>query len=246
MSIALLLLPAVGGYWFVTHFNLTKFQAIRESGYHILFRSVLVGIFWYSIAAVLVWSLEKFEIWEATSAIKWLASVFPQPFTVETVAAIALGGSSPYILNIFYSKERGHIRAAENTGDHMELLVSEALQNQLPVEISLRNRKLYIGFITGQNATRHSDVAISLIPLYSGHRTEDNLNLVIDIDYGHTIPRFVVEEVEEEDWNPNDVRVVIPVTEIVSARLFDIDLYRAFQNDFTSVENRDNEGYIPF
>ena len=36
MTLALLLLPAVGGYWFVTHWNLTRFQAVRDSGYHVL------------------------------------------------------------------------------------------------------------------------------------------------------------------------------------------------------------------
>ena len=238
MSLALLLLPAVGGYWFVTHFNLTRFQAVRESGYHILFRSVLFGIFWYCVAAVPVWFLDACDLWGVPSAVKWWDSVFPSTFTVETVAAIALGVLSPYVLNVFYYKDEGHRRTAENTGDHMELLISDALRNQSPVEISLRSRKLYIGFVSGHNGTRQSDMAVSLVPLYSGHRTEDNLNFVIDIDYGHTLGRLVEEAAEQQPWNPDDVRVVIPVGEIVSARLFDVAVYRAFQRDFASAENR--------
>ena len=121
----------------------------------------------------------------------------------------------------------------------MELLISDALRNQLPIEISLRSRKLYIGFVTGQNATRHSDTAVSLFPLYSGHRDEDNLNLTIDIDYGHTLRRFF--DAEWEHWSPNDFRIVIPVGEIVSARQFDTDVYRAFQTDFSSFENHEQD-----
>ena len=241
MSLALLLLPAVGGYWFVTHFNFTRFQAVRESGYHILFRSVLFGIVWYCVAAVPVWFLDACDLWGVPSAIKWWVSVFPPTFTVETVAAIALGGLSPYILNLFYSEELGSRRAAASTGDHMELLISDAVRNQSPVEISLRSRKLYIGFVMGEYGTRQSDLAVSLIPVYSGHRTEDNLNLVIDIDYEHTLGRFVEEESQWRHRSPEDFRVVIPVGEIVSARLFDASVYRAFQTDFATVEPPDQD-----
>ena len=241
-----MLLPAVGGYWFVTHFNLTRFQAVRESGYHILFRSVLFGIFWYCIAAAPVWFLDAGDLWGVPSAIKWWDSVFPQAFTIETVVAIVLGVLSPYVLNVFYSKDRGLRRTAESAGDHMELLISDALRNQSPIEVSLRSRKLYIGFVMAQNATRHSDMAVSLFPVYSGHRTEDNLNLVIDIDYSHTLRRFLEQEAEWKHWSPNDLRIIIPVGEIVSARQFDQAVYRAFQSALTSFENHDPDSSAQF
>ena len=233
MNLALLLLPVVGGYWFVTHFNLTRIQAARESGYHILFRSVLVGIFWYCVAAVAVWFLDTCDMWGVPSLIEWWGTLFPETFTIETVTAIALGVLSPYVLNLFYSKERSRRRAASSTGDHMELLISDALRNQSPIEISLRSRKLYIGFVTGENASRHSDMAVSLIPIYSGHRTEDSLNLVIDIDYRHAVKRLL-DDAEREDWNPDDLRIVVPVGEIVSARQFDFAVHHAFQTDIDS------------
>ena len=239
MSLALLLLPAVGGYWFVTHFNFTRYQAVRESGYHILFRSVLFGILWYCVAAATVWFVDACDIWRVRWAIKWWDALFPQTFTIETVVAIALGGLSPYVFNVFYSAERGYRRAAESTGDHMELLISDALRNQSPIEISLRSRKLYIGFVTGHNATRHSDIAVALIPLYSGHRTEEDLSFVIDIDYGHTLGRFFEENTTLEPLDPDDVRMVIPVGEIVSARQFDPDIYSAFQTDFATFPDDD-------
>ena len=86
MNFGLLLLPAVGGYWFVTHFNLTRFQAIRDSGYHILFRSVLVGIFWYVAAEIAIQLLDAYnpkitEFWDGR---------FSEPFTSPVVLSIAL------------------------------------------------------------------------------------------------------------------------------------------------------------
>ena len=242
MSLALLLLPAVGGYWFVTHFNVTRFQAVRESGYHILFRSVLFGIFWYYVAAVPIWFLDACDLWGFPWAIEWWGSMFPSTFTIETVAAIVLGGFSPYVLNLFYPEKYYSRKAAIDTSDHMELLISDAVQNQSPVEISLRSRKFYIGFVMGEQGRRQSDLALSVIPVYSGHRKENNLNLVIDIDYGHTLGRFVLDETLWQNRGPEDFRVVIPVEEVVSARPFDLDVYRAFQADFADADRKVAEG----
>ena len=184
-----------------------------------------------------MWFLDTCEIWKVALIIDWWSSLFPATFTIDTVAAIALGALSPYFLNVFYSEERGFRRAAESTGDNMELIISDALRKQSPIEISLRNRKFYIGFATGHSATRHSEMALSLIPSYSGHRTEDNLHLVIDIDYSHTLDPLFEEDAELEHWSLDDCRIVIPVGEIVSVRQFDVAVYRAFQTDFDSVEN---------
>ena len=236
MNLATLLLPAVGGYWFVTHFNLTRYEALRESGYHILFRSVLVGIFWYCVAAAAVWFLDACDIGRFPEVIKWWNKLFPQPLTFETVMAIALGGLSPYVLNGFCSEYVGTRRAAARAGDEIELLISDTLRTQSPIEISLRSRRVYIGFVMG-NATRQSGMPVPLLPCYSGHRSESDLNLVIDIDYNYTLERFF----EGEGGDLDDFRVMIPIGEIVSVRQFHLDVYRAFQDDFAAVENREQD-----
>ena len=222
MNFGLLLLPAVGGYWFVTHFNLTRFQAIRDSGYHILFRSVLVGIFWYVAAEIAIQLLDAYnpkitEFWDGR---------FSEPFTSPVVLSIALGASSPYVLNLFYSSTQGARKAASNAGDHIELLITDAIRDQSPIEISLRSRKSYIGFVVGNNAGRNSDVAVALFPVYSGHRSEETLDLEIDMEYGSVVETYLNDP---SDWDPEDFRVVVPISEIVSARPFDEKIYRDFQ-----------------
>ena len=70
--------------------------------------------------------------------------------------------------------------------------------------------------------------------MYSGCRDEETLSLTIEIDYLSVIWEFV--EYDEggslnddvDSWSSEEFRVVIPVTEVVSARLFDEELYDEF------------------
>lgn len=218
MTLGLLLLPAVGGYWFVTHWNFTRFQAVRDSGYHVLFRAALCGIFWYCIAHLLVYQwnpLPKLvDFWDDN---------IPDPFTSAVVLSIAFGFCSPYLLNLVYSKRKGAQRAVANTGDYLMLLLMDAAQKQFGVEITLRNRKVYVGVILKCATERTLESAVEMLPAHSGYRDEETLELNLDTNY-----RFVTEGYLREDWTPEGFRVVIPFGDIISARPFDFNVFEDF------------------
>ncbi len=221
MLLGILLLPAVGGYWFLTHFNLTRFQAVRESGYHVLFRSAVVGIVLYLVAEGIV------AIWRAC----WPGVIIDflgkarDPFTPEVILSLALALVSPYLLNIVYQSRRGVKRAASNAGEHVELLIIESIEAKIPIEITLRNRKVYIGLAgdTGVGGSPDADVAV--VPMFSGYRDENTQDLVITLDYFSVIDMYLADKpsLTEEDF-----RVVLPMSEIVSARLFYENVYDRF------------------
>ena len=58
MSLGLLLLPAVGGYWFLTNWNYTRYQLERDSGYRLLFRSAIVGILLYCFSRAVTFAVD--------------------------------------------------------------------------------------------------------------------------------------------------------------------------------------------
>ena len=103
-TVGLLLLPAVGGYWFLTHFNYTRFQAVRDSGYHVLFRSAVVGIVLYCISTgiAVAWRTE----WPSTG-IEYLDKYSPAPFSAEVVLSLALAVALPVLFNLFYWSTHG-------------------------------------------------------------------------------------------------------------------------------------------
>ena len=66
MSLGLLLIPSLAGYWFLQNANFTRFNNYRLSGYHLLFRSALAGIFLtvaaHTIAVLLIYMRRNFVV----------------------------------------------------------------------------------------------------------------------------------------------------------------------------------------
>ena len=240
MPLSLLLLPAVGGYWFLTHWNYTRYQAVRESGYRLLFRSAVTGLFLAFLSRTLTLLLEErctlfIHFWESSLREPFpLEVLLQEPFTVEVLLSLVLAVVLPGLFNAFYGEHRGAERAAREAGDHIELLIQESIDDQVPVEVTLRNRKIYIGLGLESGIGTSSESDIALIPMYSGYRDKDTLNLHIEIDYLSVIWEFLeydegrVLAEDADPWSSEEFRVVIPVTEVVSARLFDEELYDEF------------------
>lgn len=103
-------------------------------------------------------------------------------------------------------------------------MIAESIEDQKLIEISLRNRKSYIGFgIVSSIETIDKDEAdIELLPTASGYRDESTQELILTDNYA--------EVLEEHPYdNYDDFRIVIPMSEIVSARVFDPDAFTIFQ-----------------
>ena len=54
MGLGLLLVPALAGYLFLSWFNATRYSLPRETGYHVVFRSAIAGVFLFFIARLFV------------------------------------------------------------------------------------------------------------------------------------------------------------------------------------------------
>ena len=95
------------------------------------------------------------------------------------------------------------------------------------MEVTQGNRKVYIGWAInpdpGSNSVSRSHLTI--LPLFSGYRHHETMELCITSDYAATLhdERFTLEE-----WNK--LGVVINLSDVVSLRLFDIDLFQKFRN----------------
>ena len=111
----------------------------------------------------------------------------------------------------------------------MEILLYDCTRRRKFAEITLRNKKVYIGapLETGIGALDGHDVTIR--PLLSGHRKEDTLELVIDTKYSVLYGENYRSMLEERNLTMRDFAVVIPEKEIVSARIFDSKVQRIFR-----------------
>ena len=213
----LALYPTVIGYLFLRRWNYTRFEIPHDSGYHVLFKSIIAGMVLFAAPYLI-----------ATGFARFLPSFYPLeawrtfvPFDyVGTLAMVFLEAfAGAWVLNKtpWFNTETCLRRTVQERGDLVGHLMVDTATSREFVEVSLKNRKSYIGIpIYWNNAAgKH----IELIPYWSGYRQEDTQQLRITIDYSP-----VVTEHKEDD-----IRLVIPLSEIVSARPFNHRLYRKFQ-----------------
>ncbi len=259
MGLGLLLLPALGGYWSLTRANCWKYGALRESGYHLVFRSACLGALLSAISYLALLPISYAEPKLGVSLADWARS--PKPFTLFQVAlgvGTLIGFVLPSALNrrqkdtelealpvdpraigTPYSKQRrfrcteleGARRAAAERGDLIELILQDSALRPMTAEISLHSGKTYIGFAIDSGIFQRdgSDPDIALLPVVSGYRGKQTQRLELTTFYRRIYEEIDKNEKPEDDrgsgLSVRDMRVILPLSEIRSARLFDLELH---------------------
>ena len=98
------------------------------------------------------------------------------------------------------------------------LLLESYISEAVPLMLTLSDRKVYVGVVSSlgePNESEGMDQEIALIPLMSGYRDEDTLQVSFNTDYK------VVEK---------DLYIIIKQDLISTATIFDFDTYLEFLN----------------
>ena len=224
MPLGWFLIPAVTGYWFLTHLHFTHYGALRDSGYHVFFRAIIAGFMLAFIAYTSIFLLNP-HIPEVSTIWK---SFMPIPYSGTAILTVLLGWVLPIVGNQFYGKEKAARRAARQSGDLIELLIAESIEDQRLIELSLKGGKSYIGFALESGITSQDESDISLIPIASGYRNQDTQELEITTNYAPVVQESLRKSL---DLVYEDFRIVIPMPEIVSTRLFHPEAYQRFKGE---------------
>ena len=224
MGLGLLLLPALGGYWMLTRCRWWKFGALKDSGYHLVFSSASVGVFLTAISALLL-SPFWFRVPDSWLQCAMSAGGMDSPPSLvqaSALLAVALGFGLPYTVNWRIDENEAAGRAARERGDLIESVLHGARHRVQTVEIVLCDGKTYIGYVLSIGLGRDtSDPDISLMPVVSGYRTHKKKQLRIVVDYYDKVYSRAKSEVSG---------IALPLKDVRSARLFDLDLYAEAQS----------------
>ena len=93
----------------------------------------------------------------------------------------------------------------------------------------MKSGKCYIGFALESGITspnRETDVA--MVPLASGYRHAKTRELKLTSNYASVI--LQIRKGELENFAENDLRIILPKSEIASARLFDWRVHQQLRN----------------
>lgn len=232
MEIASLLLPTVAGYIFLVLLTVTKYRILRSTGYNVAFLSAAVGLALYAASLFLLsyfgdspfprtsQELSSFAISGSLLSFSF-ASLVPLLVNVTWLLSSRLSARLPtdhrwhgFIEN---PDDYGARRAAELAADGVELLLHRAVQDRRHVQLTLRSGKVYVGTVVSTGLARRGDSPpdVSIDPVVSGYRdtASQELNLVTDYDW-------------VDPKRHGGITVVLPLDEILLARIFDLSGYR--------------------
>jgi len=226
MPFNVLLLPLLGGYIFLTNWNRTRFTTKRYSGERLIFHAAVAGVLFLALSFVAVRGVIAFhpETYKG-----WRAAV-PFPWTGTSFGAFLIGSLLWIPLNRWwYPLERETRRAINAWNDYLEVLLERALRETKQVSVSVKSRKVYVGFVTSNFDPAYERKFIRILPTSSGYRDENTQELVLTTDYAKVYQQIIQEDNAFLLGGVEDFLIVIPVAEISSANLFDPAAYQKFQ-----------------
>ena len=142
MGPGLLLIPALGGYWFLTRFNNTRDGMGRVAGYHIVIRSAVAGLFLFVTAHLIVLALH----WTCPQVAALWAQIVDPPvlYSDTSVLSFLLGMAGPQVLNRLprFDRNKALLKLAREEGNFIELVVNDAIDDQRYLQLSLQSGKV--------------------------------------------------------------------------------------------------------
>ncbi len=203
---------ALSGYLFLVCTYYFRSQINKLSGYHVLLRSAIVGLFIAPFSFLLTWLIP-----------------YPLDDELGTIArsliALILGWSGAIVWNRFKGEIASEVDSTYADNDLFGILLLKCNADGRMMEVTLENRKVYAGFPV---TTSTKGNFISIFPVKSGHRTEDTLKVNYDTDYEWLNTPEAVAYLGTMGFELADFEVVVSKDEIISARIYDNGIWHEF------------------
>jgi len=232
---AAFLLSLVGGYLFAVTFSYTSYGMRRLDGQHVYLRAAFFAVILFTIAlCIRYWIRSACDVCAAgeDSLMAYFAPAMKDPknlrqleFVMTAIYSLVLG---PILGSVGTLVVPTRWALRFNLSD-MDWLLYTSQRDELPVSVTLTNRKVYIGMVQRITDPQRPPVSITLLPMFSGHRREDG-RLKLTTNY-QKIYLAVAGEIERfklpAEWEPTFV-IVIRAEEIVSVNMFSPLVYSEF------------------
>lgn len=231
LSVNTILIPVLGGFLFVKYSYLTRFRSIRDNGYVILFKSAVVGLFFYGISFML-WRAAILDENANPAIPEWihfLHDFLGYPELLPAIFSLILMGFAIATVNYALDKDEMKKRVIKQDDDAFEVTILNAYLDEKYILVTLDNGKVYAGRVTDTYFRVNDEIrSILLAPLFSGYRQPDDLTLQLTIFYGH-IYRQIIRQPEQFDVKISDFSVAIRYDHIISVSPFDPKTYARFR-----------------
>jgi hypothetical protein len=140
------------------------------------------------------------------------------------LVAFGLGFALPVIINRFYKAEDVAAKLIKKEGSEFEKLLWQSINGDLPLGVTLKSLKFYVGWPVYTPSPKKSELEdIRLLPIASGFRDKETHQVTLTTNY-HRIFEKIEKHEFEFPVSIQDFEVVFPVDEILSTRLFSLEI----------------------
>lgn len=243
LSVLLVLLMVLAGYIYNSA-PWKKYELEQSGGAHTTLICAISGLMMFVLSACFIMPFKYFGY--DSQLIKLSAGLlFPYPgaFSDITLAAIEIGLLAVVLAKIiptillWFLEEKvtatdlacDAFRHSSTKSEFTEILF-ESLSAGMPVLFTMKDKKVYVGYPVELKYANFNDIQI--VPVYSGYREKDTLELKLTVPY-----EMVIEKMESDDteFDIKQFLVSMPLREISHAHLFDFqkkNLFDQQQNEF--------------
>lgn len=224
-SAPLTLLVLAAGYLFTRFFHYTAYRTERRAGYHLLFESAAWGVALLAVSRALLLAGGRLSSLITDPVTRLWFFFAPVPGLAPFAGAILLALLAPVLLNAIYRRDRAARRVIERRGSEIERLLYRSINSLLPLSVTLKNEKVYIGWPVWTPEPRTSLQDVRIQPAVSGYRDHQTKRLTLTTQY---ISAY--EQIDRGDLpiEPEDFQIVFPLDEIRSANYFSLEVDQGF------------------
>lgn len=223
MEVNIFLLPLLGGYIFIKKSTWFRFRSIRYNAQELILSSATAGLFGVTFAFLLTTLISSQFPYLDSRWNNYVEFNFLGTALCAFITLIMAG----YLPNRWIEEEEQIKKIIREDNDGIELILLSALEDAKLVSITLKSRKVYIGFVSQNFFNPWAGVkSITVIPVYSGYRDPGDFHIEFTTSYDAVI-RYSVEN-DDIDLDISDFQTGIPITEIVSVNIFDPRVYEKF------------------
>ena len=245
MDTALLFaLPLVGGLFFCSYWNYTRWRVAREDGHRLYFRAVFFGSLIFALVATTHPQIERLAPQYAAISTSARALIKPMAKDQSSAPAVAdltvvcflsmlAGWPLAWFLNLFFWKDYWLRKAIRK--DVLEAFLLDAADLETPIAITMDDQKVYVGYLIESFDPTVGRKCILLLPLMSGYRDQETHKVNFTTFYTELYSDDRATNQTEplpaplEHLTIEDFITVIPADRIASYRRFDVLAYHRFQ-----------------
>lgn len=127
------------------------------------------------------------------------------------------------------ARKRSLALAIESSGNYLHQLLHKAALKNIPILITLASRRVYVGYLTESPNLKPENQYLALLPVLSGYRDKDSLQIVFDLVYPD--PRAFTEEEFGKDFDPEDLLLMtVPLLEVKFVSFYHRDQQSRFSS----------------